>query len=82
MTPNGIAQAVKSRGVAAGLPWLHAHALRHRFNAENLRSGMQETDLMALTGHTSRAMLDRYGAITKAERAIEAYRRLSNVGEV
>src|SRR5439155_8870370 len=32
MTPNGVAQAVKSRGVAAGLPWLHAHALRHRFN--------------------------------------------------
>jgi hypothetical protein len=37
---------------------------------------------MALTGHTSRAMLDRYGSLTKTERAIEAYRRLSTVGEV
>jgi integrase/recombinase XerC len=76
LTPNGVAQAVKERGRAAGLPWLHAHQMRHRFNAEHLRAGMQETDLMTLTGHTSRTMLDRYGAATKTERAIAAYRRI------
>jgi hypothetical protein len=56
---------------------LHAHLFRHGVAPSWLANEGQEGDLMMLAGWKSRAMLDRYGASAKAERAREAHRRLS-----
>lgn len=80
MTYAGLRQMLDRRAVQAGLEHLHAHQLRHSFAAAFLAQGGQESDLMMLAGWKSRAMLNRYGAATAAERAREAYRR-SGVGD-
>jgi integrase len=76
LTPSGLAQAFKERARQAEVD-AHIHQLRHTFAANWLAAGGQEGDLLQLGGWTSRVMLDRYGASTRAQRSIEAYRRLS-----
>jgi integrase len=61
----------------AGLPPTPAHLFRHGFAHAWLAQGGHEQDLMQLAGWKSRTMLGRYGAIAAAERARDAYRRLS-----
>jgi site-specific recombinase XerD len=73
MTASGIAQMVADRGKASGVP-LHPHALRHFAIDGMLRAGMSEGDTMAVSGHSSRSMMDRYGALRRAERADVAFR--------
>lgn len=75
-TDSGIAQAVRDRGIAAGLPALHCHQFRHAYAHTMLSNGMQEGDLMAQAGWRSREMLARYAAATRSERSIEAARAL------
>ena len=83
MTPSGIAQMLAERGKAAGIPRrVHPHELRHRFVATTLGAGLSEGDVMALTGHRTRSMLDRYGAYTRAARAQEAYRKATTSGAI
>lgn len=83
MTPSGIAQMLAERGKAAGIPRrVHPHELRHRFVATTLGAGLSEGDVMALTGHRTRSMLDRYGAFTRAARAQEAYRKATASGAI
>jgi site-specific recombinase XerD len=67
---------LRRRATQAGLK-VHAHMFRHGFADAWLREGGQEGDLMVLAGWRSRTMLGRYGAAAKAERAREAFRRLS-----
>lgn len=74
LTGNGIYQLMRRRGRLAGLGDLHPHQLRHGFVHAWLTSGGSESDLMELTGWKSRQMLTRYAAVTRGERAREAYR--------
>lgn len=83
MTPSGIAQMFAERGKAAGIARrVHPHELRHRFVATTLKAGLSEGDVMALTGHRSRSMLDRYGAHTRSARAQAAYRKATASGAI
>jgi len=75
--PDGIYDIVKKRTALAGIDSVHPHLFRHTFAHSWLSSGGQEQDLMMLAGWRSRTMLGRYGASAAAERARDAYRRLS-----
>ena len=83
MTPGGIGQMLAERGHQAGIARrVHPHELRHRFIAVALGAGLAEGDVMALSGHRSRSMLDRYGRYTRAVRAHDAFRRASSSGAI
>lgn len=76
LTPKAVQQMMVRRGAAVGIR-LHTHMLRHGFADAWLRAGGSEGDLMELGGWQSRQMLTRYAAATRAERAREAYQKLS-----
>jgi integrase/recombinase XerC len=81
MTPSGIAQLVAERGVKASIGHrVHPHELRHRQIATLLGAGFSEGDVMALSGHRSRSMMDRYGRYTRSARAHDAFRRATAAG--
>jgi integrase/recombinase XerD len=76
LTPSGVAQVVVERGRQAGVG-LHPHLMRHAAIDRMLAAGMQEGDVMQVSGHSTRAMLSRYGAAQARERADDAFRRLA-----
>lgn len=83
MTPSGIAQMVAERGyraLGADHRRIHPHELRHRGIATLLGAGMSEGDVMSISGHRSRSLLDRYGSYTRAQRAHSAFRQASTKG--
>jgi hypothetical protein len=47
-----------------------------------LKAGLSEGDVMSLSGHRSRSMLDRYGRYTRAQRAHAAFRKASASGAI
>jgi site-specific recombinase XerD len=78
VTDNGLAQIVRKRARAAGIPErVNLHRFRHTFSHQWLAQGGQGEDLMMLNGWKSRTMLLRYGSSAAAERALAAHRRLS-----
>lgn len=77
MTDSGVAQALRRRGAAAGVPHLHPHLFRHTYAHEALSAGMQEGEVMALAGWRTRDMLSRYAKSAERDRALAAARRLS-----
>jgi len=78
VTDNGLAQIVKKRSRRAEIDErMNLHRFRHTYAHEALAAGLEGEDLMALAGWRSRTMLTRYGASMRAERAREAYKRLS-----
>jgi site-specific recombinase XerD len=74
---DGVKAMLKRRGADAGISDLHPHAFRHTWAHAFRAAGGNEGDLMLLGGWRSRAMLDRYGKAAAADRAADAYRRLS-----
>jgi site-specific recombinase XerD len=77
LAADGVDAMLKRRGADAGIRDLHPHAFRHTWAHAFRAAGGNEGDLMLLGGWRSRAMLDRYGKAAAADRAAEAYRRLS-----
>jgi site-specific recombinase XerD len=77
---TGLAELIRERGRQAGVAGrLHPHSFRHAYAHAMLTGGMQEHDLMAIAGWKSPAMLARYAASTRQERAIKAAKALSPV---
>jgi site-specific recombinase XerD len=77
LAADGVDAMLKRRGADAGISDLHPHAFRHTWAHAFRAAGGNEGDLMLLGGWRSRAMLDRYGKAAAADRAADAYRRLS-----
>jgi site-specific recombinase XerC len=77
LAADGVDAMLKRRGADAGIADLHPHAFRHTWAHAFRAAGGNEGDLMLLGGWRSRVMLDRYGKAAAADRAADAYRRLS-----
>jgi integrase len=78
MTASGIAQMCAERGKAAGVPRrVHPHEFRHRFIARTMAKGMPGPLLMALSGHSTPAMLNRYGSYNRQQDAMAMLRELT-----
>ena len=77
LTDNGVAQIVRKRARAAGIPErVNLHRFRHTYAHDRMSEGVEGENLMQLTGWRSRSMLSRYGSSAAAERALEdAHRR-------
>jgi site-specific recombinase XerD len=77
LAADGVDAMLKRRGADAGISDLRPHAFRHTWAHAFRAAGGNAGDLMLLGGWRSRAMLDRYGKAAAADRAADAYRRLS-----
>lgn len=75
MTRSGIADVLNRRAALAGIGHVHPHQFRHTFAHAWLADGGHETDLMRLTGWSSRSMLSRYAASAADARAAESYKK-------
>jgi integrase len=73
--PGGPARGQGGPGARSLPP--RAAAFRHTWAHAFRAAGGNEGDLMLLGGWRNRAMLDRYGKAAAADRAADAYRRLS-----
>lgn len=73
---DGLAYALEQRAVRAGIEGFHLHRLRHTLAHRWLAAGGSELGLQDVAGWTSPAMLARYGASARAERAIAEANRL------
>ncbi len=74
---TGVAQMLKRRGAAAGIPGLRPHLFRHSFAHAFLAAGGRESDLQLVAGWRSPEMVRRYGRSAAVDRAIAAHRSLS-----
>jgi site-specific recombinase XerD len=73
---NGLRHALNKRARSAGISDFHPHKLRHTYATRWLRAGGSEGGLMAVTGWSTRSMIDRYTGASASERAAAEARRL------
>jgi site-specific recombinase XerD len=78
---DGLRATLVWRAELAGIKGFHPHVLRHTAAHRWLAAGGSEGGLMATAGWASRAMVDRYAAATRAERAATEARGL-NLGDL
>jgi site-specific recombinase XerD len=78
---DGLRATLVGRAELAGIKGFHPHVLRHTAAHRWLAAGGSEGGLMATAGWANRAMLDRYAAATRAERAAAEARGL-NLGDL
>ncbi len=74
---DGLAYAMEQRAQAAGLEGFHLHRLRHTLAHRWMAAGGSELGLQDIAGWSSSAMIARYGASARAERAAAEARRLN-----
>jgi site-specific recombinase XerD len=77
LTSSGIAQMIKRRCKAAGVPAIHPHQFRHTFSHLWLVGGGNEHDLAKLNGWSSLQMVGRYASSAAGDRARLAHQRIS-----
>lgn len=78
VTASGIAQMCAERGKAAGVQRrVHPHEFRHRFIARAMAKGMPGPLVMALSGHSTPAMLNRYGSFNRQQDAMDMLREMA-----
>lgn len=78
LTERGIDQAIRHRGLRAGLPSLRPHQFRHTFAQRYLADGGDARDLMRLLGWKSRQLLARYPITEPTDRPRAAWLRLGD----
>jgi len=61
----------------AGIENFHPHDLRHTFNTNMRKAGVDQTVIMKLTGHKTLAMFTRYNTVDQAD-AVDAMKRLDS----
>ena len=61
----------------AGIKNFHFHDLRHTFNTNMRKAGVDQTVIMKLTGHKTLAMFTRYNTVDQAD-AVDAMKRLDS----
>lgn len=76
LSPGGLYQMIKTRGVAIGVN-LHPHQLRHSWANLYLDQGGRERDLKRLGGWNSDKQPRRYSRANEAKRAIAAHGELA-----
>lgn len=82
MSPNAIGEVVYRRARMAGLvdgnrrELVSPHMFRHRFADRWKHAGGSEEALMALGGWRNREIMQRYGRVNAASRAMDEYRRI------
>lgn len=74
ITPRQLWVEFKRARLAAGLPKVVPHTMRHAFATHSYRHGMGLRELQVLLGHASIATTERYTKVT-LEHAREAYER-------
>jgi site-specific recombinase XerC len=77
LTHSGFQDIFKRHGKRIGVESFHPHMLRHTWASQFRSAGGEEGNLLVLGGWSSRAMLDRYGKADAAQRAREAYKKIS-----
>ncbi len=77
LTGGAVAEMLRRRCRAAGIPAIHPHQLRHAATHALLEAGASEQDVERLMGWTGGTMVRRYGAALADRRAREAARRLA-----
>jgi integrase/recombinase XerD len=80
---TGLADTLKQRARAAGVPGFHIHRLRHTAAVRWMRAGGSESGLMAHAGWSSNTMVSRYVKAASEQLAGEEFDRLNlGIGEV
>lgn len=74
---DGLAYAMEQRALQAGIEGFHLHRLRHTLAHRWMAAGGSELGLQDIAGWSSSAMIARYGASARAERAAAEARRLN-----